>query len=258
MYIITDEIISRDFKTKSIPISDKRSRVRRHVSILHAVTCSRLKMRYESGRSGPGTLINTSSKIAQIARSRPIPFDVSRQRYERVGTLLRLSRADTSGYSLSIYVTSTCVYIRAPRRYNRPGIYRRSRYRKRRFGKGEGEGPFREGDSPGRAERANQPESQSNFSNLSNPCRMQNQSRANLARHPTNFQIRPKPRGNPTPRAKLLTHPRCPIRASFFLFFSLSFSYPFSSSSFHGNRTHIYTFDEGIVQVEFASESEDV
>ena len=187
-------------------------------------------MRYESGRSGPGTLINTSSKIAQIARSRPIPFDVSRQRYERVGTLLRLSRADTSGYSLSIYVTSTCVYIRAPRRYNRPGIYRRSRYRKRRFGKGEGEGPFREGDSPGRAERAN----------------------------PTNFQIRPKPRGNPTPRAKLLTHPRCPIRASFFLFFSLSFSYPFSSSSFHGNRTHIYTFDEGIVQVEFASESEDV
>lgn len=207
-------------------------------------------MRYESGRSGPGTLINTSSKIAQIARSRPIPFDVSRQRYERVGTLLRLSRADTSGYSLSIYVTSTCVYIRAPRRYNRPGIYRRSRYRKRRFGKGEGEGPFREGDSPGRAERANQPESQSNFSNLSNPCRMQNQSRANLARYPsrppTNFQIRPKPRGNPTPRAKLLTHPRCPIRPSFsfccsfslFLsFFFLSILVVFVSWK---SYTHIY------------------
>lgn len=28
-------------------------------------------------------LINTSSKIAQIARSRPIPFDVPRERYER-------------------------------------------------------------------------------------------------------------------------------------------------------------------------------
>lgn len=45
-------------------------------------------------------LINTSSKIAQIARSRPIPFDVPCKRYEREPFFD--SRRNTHGDMVSI------------------------------------------------------------------------------------------------------------------------------------------------------------
>jgi len=129
-------------------------------------------------------LINTSSKIAQIARSRPIPFDVPCKRYEREPFFIEIRAAIWRVTCTRVTYTnarSECIIVQ----------------KKENDGKEKME---RERVETGKSneERESQAESQSNFSNLSNLCRMQNQSRSTLPYRPPqepwgpyNFQIYP-------------------------------------------------------------------
>lgn len=146
-------------------------------------------------------LINISSKIAQIARSRPIPFDVPCKRYER--ELFFVSRRNTHGDMASICELHACTHVtytnarseRIRLSLKKKEDDERGRERKRKEMKVERQELFKKERE---RERLNQAESQSNFSNLSNLCRMQNQSRSTLPYHslgepsgPHNFQIYP-------------------------------------------------------------------
>jgi len=132
-------------------------------------------------------LINTSSKIAQIARSRPIPFDVPCKRYEREPFFVEIRAAIwrvTCTHACNIHECKVQMYHSA----------KEGKWWKRK----DGERTSRNKQEQRRKRELNQAESQSNFSNLSNLCRMQNQSRSTLPYRPPqepwgphNFQIYP-------------------------------------------------------------------
>lgn len=147
-------------------------------------------------------LINISSKIAQIARSRPIPFDVPCKRYEREPFFFDSSR-NTHDDMASIcelharthvtYTNARSEHIRLSRKKRKITEKEREREKEKRNESRKAR-TFQERET----KRLNQAESQSNFSNLSNLCRMQNQSRSTLPYHspgepsgPHNFQIYP-------------------------------------------------------------------